>query len=53
MTTKVVKIYRTNHNDLEITSVGEKVFIKTGVGLDSKVVGLKRIEWDTIVETLK
>ena len=53
MATKVVRIYRTDHNDLEITSVGEKIFIKTGVGFDSKIIDLKRVEWDTIVETLK
>ena len=50
---KIVRIYKPNHSDLEITSVGEKIFIKTGVGLDCKVVDLTRSEWDEIVETLK
>ena len=50
---KIVRLHKIGHDDLEISSVGEKVFIKTGLGLDCQVVDLTRSEWDEVVETLK
>jgi len=50
---KIVRTHKMGHDHLEVSSVGEKVFIKTGLGLDSMLIELTRGEWDEIVETLK